>query len=405
MCLLHAVNTLYPNRVHAVHVMHNIRKNEQHIDKDIVQNFCSDNDIPLEVIEINHDMKLLSEEVLREKRFESLFSFCSNKNGILLTGHTASDVVETFLFRLCRGTGVIGASPFDSKTIIRPLISVSRQDVLTYNAKHSVPYTNDSTNFVSDYSRTHVRNTVLPVMRALNTNTDHNILQFLRILNAYEKHLDTQFAPQIACNTLEISVLQSLDDMICVHILQKWLKHNNIFWHNAGFDRWHNLVTWVKQSKSGSSFRLTDAVVLQHEYELVRISNETDFEKPLESIELQEGNNDFGYYTIALSFPKENGKSTKNSVFLELPVNSFPLRARTRRKGDSLVPHNGPGTVTVKKLFINEKTPKHKRNRIPIIVDNNDKILWVCGLRYATMPSTQNSIRINLTIYEEEAKL
>ena len=87
------------------------------------------------------------------------------------TGHTADDQAETVLLWLMRGAGTGGLAGIPVKRgggIIRPLLGVTRQQVLDYLAFRGMPYRSDSSNGTPVYRRNRIRREVLPALRSLN---------------------------------------------------------------------------------------------------------------------------------------------------------------------------------------------------------------------------------------------
>ena len=80
----------------------------------------------------------------------------------LLFGHTLSDRVETFFMNLFRGTRLQGlkSTPVKVNKIIRPLLAVSKQEVITYAKKNKINYLDDETNFDNQINRNWIRNVI-----------------------------------------------------------------------------------------------------------------------------------------------------------------------------------------------------------------------------------------------------
>ena len=90
------------------------------------------------------------------------------KGGKIATAHTLSDVCETVLLHMTRGTGLKGLCgiPPIRNNIIRPLIGITRHEVEQYCGYYQLPYVTDSTNFEKHYTRNRIRLDVVPVLKA-----------------------------------------------------------------------------------------------------------------------------------------------------------------------------------------------------------------------------------------------
>lgn len=104
-----------------------------------------------------------SEAAMRDARYAALATLGP---ALLATGHTASDQAETVLMRMIRGTGTTGlaAIPPRRDSIVRPLIRVTREEVLAYLTDRGQPFLTDPTNASLDPLRNRVRHVLLPLL-------------------------------------------------------------------------------------------------------------------------------------------------------------------------------------------------------------------------------------------------
>ena len=141
-----------------------VRHNQKH-SKDLEEaaNKISDN------LKINHkvlDSNLeenSSETKMRDARYEILYSELDD-NEILLMGHTLSDKVETFFINLLRGTRVRGLKsiPSMTPTLKRPLLAISKDNLIHYAKENKIEYLDDVTNFDNKIIRNWIRNELIP---------------------------------------------------------------------------------------------------------------------------------------------------------------------------------------------------------------------------------------------------
>ena len=104
-----------------------------------------------------------SETKMREARYEILYKELK-ENEILLMGHTLSDKVETFFINLLRGTRVRGLKSIPKITgkVIRPLLGISKNDLIDYAKENNIQYLDDKTNFDNKIIRNWIRNELIP---------------------------------------------------------------------------------------------------------------------------------------------------------------------------------------------------------------------------------------------------
>jgi len=162
-CLWHVLGAL-GHRVSAVHVNHKLRGAES--DEDA--RFCADV-LGAEVIEL--DGNGLSEAELREQRYAVA------RDRLRATGHTASDQVETILYRLVsRGTAT-GMAPSRPDGVVHPLLGVWRTETSAYCKAEQLPFRIDPSN--ADTKRGLIRDEILPLLRRLHPQADANVLRAL----------------------------------------------------------------------------------------------------------------------------------------------------------------------------------------------------------------------------------
>lgn len=123
------------------------------------------------------------ENTLRAIRYD-FFRDVATREGYdyIVTGHTRSDQVETVLMRLIRGTGLQGLPGMDvlSQDILRPLLELSRADIMQMVQDESIPYRTDQSNTDPKYLRNRVRHELLPLLADLNPQAEQHILDFSR---------------------------------------------------------------------------------------------------------------------------------------------------------------------------------------------------------------------------------
>jgi tRNA(Ile)-lysidine synthase len=111
---------------------------------------------------------------------------------VVATGHTATDQVETVLYRLASSPGrraLLGIR--DRPGVIRPLLGWTREQTAAYCREHGLPWREDPTNDSDAYARNRIRNELLPALRSLHPNAEANVLRTLEILRDEAEVLDS----------------------------------------------------------------------------------------------------------------------------------------------------------------------------------------------------------------------
>jgi tRNA(Ile)-lysidine synthase len=112
---------------------------------------------------------------------------------VLALAHHADDQLETFFIRLMRGTTLSGIKGmlFQEKHIIRPLLNVSKEEILHFLHEHSIEYCIDETNSSNLFLRNRIRNTVIPAAQKSDNRFKTNSLRTIAHLADAEEYLIT----------------------------------------------------------------------------------------------------------------------------------------------------------------------------------------------------------------------
>jgi tRNA(Ile)-lysidine synthetase-like protein len=151
-------------RVSALHVNHRLRG----ADSDEDARFCAAT-LGAEVVEL--DGAALGEAELREQRYSVA------RDSLRATGHTASDQVETILFRLVSRGAATGMAPRRDDGVVHPLLPVWREETEAYCRAYGLAFRTDATN--PDTKRGLIRDEILPLLRRLHPDADGNLLRAL----------------------------------------------------------------------------------------------------------------------------------------------------------------------------------------------------------------------------------
>ena len=157
----------YTKNISVAHINYKLRGKESDRDEKIVRDYCLKWNIPfhLQVSRIDKSKNIqLEARNLRYSFYEEMLK--TNELDFTITAHHLNDNVETFFLNASRGSGINGliGIPSIRKQIIRPLINVSKTQIMDYSAKIQLKFGEDSSNKTSDYNRNFLRNKVLPLL-------------------------------------------------------------------------------------------------------------------------------------------------------------------------------------------------------------------------------------------------
>ena len=187
----------------AVHCEHGIRGQDSLADARFVADFCQSLGVELYSFSEDCPTKAKKEKVsletaardFRRGVFQRLID--ENKADYIATAHHLGDEAETVLFRLARGTlsGVAGMKEQDGY-IIRPLISWTKQEILSYAQENGLSYRVDTTNLDTEYTRNKIRLEVLPKLEESVAGAARNIARFAA-LSAQDDELLYEYAKKL----------------------------------------------------------------------------------------------------------------------------------------------------------------------------------------------------------------
>lgn len=135
------------------------------------------------------------EEVAREKRYAFFNAICNvYETNKALTAHHLDDKIETFFFNLARWsklTGLINMTE-ESGWIIRPLLDISKSEILEYLDINNLEYKIDETNNDTDITRNYLRHEIVPKFEKINSNYKNNISNMMKYFEEVKSHLDIE---------------------------------------------------------------------------------------------------------------------------------------------------------------------------------------------------------------------
>ena len=192
--LLHAFKYLNL-RIHALHCNFNLRGKESNMDEQFVKRFCETYGIPMSVKhfdtqEYAKKKSISIEMAARELRYDWFEEMRQKKKmDYIVVGHHADDLAETLFINICRGTGIKGLTGIRpvKERILRPLLSRSREEILTYIEQNQLGYRTDSTNNSLDYVRNKIRHMIIPVCKDINPSFLNTVRENCNTLKEVEQ--------------------------------------------------------------------------------------------------------------------------------------------------------------------------------------------------------------------------
>lgn len=346
--------------------------------------------------------KISLEEAGRRRRYKFLEETLKKwKGSKIATGHTLTDTVETLIFNLIRGAGPKGLSGIPPKrnSIIRPLLVLRREEIKEYLDSKGIRYRIDPTNLDTRIIRNFIRHKVLPLLREVAPGFEENVLRtslLLRETVSYLEEVARSEITKIQKKSFPGEIVFKRSELLkLTPIIRKWMCH---ILFNLSFEHTESVEELIK--KRGFLY-LPEGWKVEVSYEDIRFYRE---EKLLKERELKLGLNVLEEINTVIEIKKTDKveKDTPYTVYFPMDSIKFPLILRGRREGDRIFVKPGM-TKKLKKIFIDRKIPKWKRDLIPLIEDE-EGILWVIGIVKALRESVGDEewIKMEARKYESE---
>lgn len=353
---LYLLREKFQFRLSAAHFNHNLRGGESERDEQFVRSLCDRYDIPLFVGtgEVKAGKKGL-EAAAREARY----AFFATLPGKIATAHTANDNAETVLLHLVRGTGLKGLggiAPVNGK-VIRPMLGVTRTDVLDFLEEYCLQCVQDSTNDTDAFLRNRLRHHVMPLLSAENPKIAENLSAMALKLRQDEAFLQQQARRQ---TTMEVESLRRMDGALRSRIIENFLRENGV--SEPEYRHISAVEDLIFSTKPSAQAHLPGGVSVERCYGSVRIRPKADF-KPV-AINCP-GETVIESLGIRVICQPARQIIQSEHIFSLVPVGQVMLRSRL--PGDEI--RLSGGTKSLKKLYIDRKIPASQRPLVPVLSD------------------------------------
>ncbi|MBE6144596.1 MAG: tRNA lysidine(34) synthetase TilS [Firmicutes bacterium] len=380
------------------HVNHNTGRIGQKEEQEFVEKYCRNNNIIFEtmVIEDYGDDNFHSEaHTKRYNFFKNIIKKYHAK--YLFTAHHGDDLIETILMRIVRGSTLKGYSGFskivdaDNYKIVRPLIHVTKEEILEFCKNNTIPYAIDSSNKKDVYTRNRFRKYIVPELKKEEKNVHQKFYKFSKTLLEYNNYIDKQVEKKINViypdSILNIEKFKEEDHVIQMKIIYYILEH--IYQDDLMLitDRHAEILYELIHSKKANSLvHLPNNIQARKTYNnLVLIENpisNSEYEIELiEHVNLPNGKN--------IEFLEESEETNNYICYLDSKEVKLPLHVRSRKDGDKMHVLGMVGRKKINDIFIDSKVTKEERDIWPIVVDSNENIVWLPGLKKSKFDKTK----------------
>ena len=352
----------------AAHFNHHLRGEESDRDEAFVRDFCHRWDIPLTV---GSGEVIPGKKGLEAAAREARYAFLRSLPGKIATAHTADDNTETVLMHLVRGTGLKGLggiSPINGN-VIRPMLGVTRQQVLAFLEENHIPHIEDSSNAGDSFLRNRLRHDVMPLLLKENPRLAENMSATAQRLRQDEAVL-AELAQREQLPS--VAELRSTPAALRSRMLEHFLRQSGVLEPEA--DHIALAESLIFSDNPSAKAQFPGGVTIGRNYDLLQKLPITD---PLDQIPLPEnGEVEIPELMLRVRCAPAGEIINTTDTFTLCP--DGPMYLRSRQSGDRI--RLPGGSKSLKKLYIDRKIPVLQRQRIPILCDSRGILgVWSIG--------------------------
>ena len=396
--MLKKLQCFFNFKIYLVHINHLLRGEDADSDENFSFEYAKKNNLEIfikriPVKEIAKEIGKTLEEVGREERYK-FFSEIYEKVGAnkIATAHNKDDQIETFLFRLTRGTSLQGLEGIKTKNnnIIRPISEIYKKDILEYLNKNEIQYKIDKTNFENEFTRNSIRLDLIPfIEERYNIKFKDKIFSLIEEIRENNQNNSLNLSDYTdSKNRILLEKIKFLSNFDRKNLLGLFLNEKNIEVNRNKIDEINSLIksNGTKKIDLNKTYRIVKNythLYIEEKREDNTINNSTiQLKIPSKQV--------FNNFKISveiaknLDIPKE-----KNQYLLDTLYNDI-IEVRYRKEGDRIFLDENH-SKKIKEIFIEQKIPKDIRDRIPIFLYNNN-IFWIYNVKKAYIPKIDQDI-------------
>jgi tRNA(Ile)-lysidine synthase len=409
--LLHELGDEFQLCLEVAHLQHGIRGEEAKEDARFVAELAESLDLPFHLKEINlPEMKSRAgkgnlEALARAERYRFFAEVIRARNlDKVATAHTQDDQAETVLMWMLRGTGMKGMGGMSPRqqvriadvdspevlTVIRPLLEVSKSEILEYLAEKGLTYRVDRSNQDQVLLRNWIRSELIPkIQERVDNSLAARLSQQAQLLRDEDVFLESfargRFDAIHDPKGLGRQALLREPRALQRRILRLWIEQAR--GHLRGIDFVHTdaLLRLIEEGPVQGRLAIPGGWELVREYESLKLEKPSRglkkicYDYPFEigtTLCIHEAGIEFRSERISRS--QISLKADLMEAIFDVSYLTGPLRVRNFRHGDRFQPLGMTGHKKIKDLFIENRVPQSIRAKWPLLA-MGEEILWIPG--------------------------
>jgi len=323
----------------------------------------------------------------------------ANQYDYVLTAHNTNDNLETFIINLTRGSGLegfTGIPPVNQKSV-RPLLAFSRDDITLFAIKNGIVWREDRSNASIKYVRNKVRHKVIPILKELNPHVLESFQNTIEYLN------ESQSIINDAVKNITANVVSYKNDVLKISCKEiEKLSNKKAYLYQLlqgyGFTAWNDIVDLISAQPGKQIFSNTHRLLKDRNFLILTTINKSQSIKGpiLIDQKVSEITN-----PIKLTIQNTDDYTSKNKeqIIIDKDLVNYPLSLKKWHHGDAMYPTGMKGSKKISQLFKDNKLSLLDKEKIWILADAKDHIIWVIGLRqdrrYLANKTSKNRLKIS----------
>lgn len=440
--ILQELAPVFSFRVGIAHFDHCLRGEDSHRDAEFVASLAEKLGLPFyikrkDVGRYKRKHKLSLEEAARQLRYAFYDSMAAKHSySKIALGHHADDNAELILMFIIRGSGTVGGSgipPIRDGRIIRPLIRLTRQEIIDYLDEKGLECVSDRSNLDNYYLRNRIRNRLIPQLKeSYNAGIVRNLNRFADILRNEKEWLEDIIAPiytKVVSGVekdhlcMSLTALQSQPEAVKRRLVRKAIAGIKGDLRRVSFSHVAAVIKLMETGPTRGDLDLPGRIRISRNGEMLYVSKEKcplrdlgkkpagseeiSFSYPVDrpdekpgSVFIREAGLQLRFSTLEMRNLSELHRTGQELAFFDMNKIEFPLVVRNLQPGDRFRPLGMAGSQKVKKFFIDHKIPVEQRSRCPVLL-SRDRIIWVVGHRidegYKVSGATRSVLKVALS--------
>jgi tRNA(Ile)-lysidine synthase len=413
------------------HVNHHLRGSESDADEQFVRHLGDQWNLPVLVRSVDvgaqrRSHKQSMETAARQLRLIALTDMASQAGCLrIATAHHADDQAETMIHRLQRGTGLrglCGIAPIrrldKGLLLIRPMLAISRIEILDYARLHGLSWRQDSSNASIDHTRNRIRHILLPQLVKDAPRLGEQLRELAGHCRRFQRKVEDQcerIAPKVIHSRqsghtiLDRKAMQTLPEPVRVELIRQALVELGCGEQNLGIQQYQSVDRLIR-GPAGKNRNLPEGFCARTDSDsLILACREPSRPSAADDgVELPiPGKVIVGRFRIESQILSRDECDLNEFLKTKPPTTEWfdfesvvpPLRVRRRRPGDRFVPLGRTEEKKIGKFLTAQKAADALRRRI-LIVEDSRQILWAAPLRIShsvrIQPQTRRILEITI---------